>query len=392
MFRKKIQDQMESLTHIPPGYRFHPTDEELVDYYLKKKVAFPGMQVDVIKDVDLYKIEPWDIQELCGRGTGEEREWYFFSHKDKKYPTGTRTNRATGSGFWKATGRDKAIYSKQELVGMRKTLVFYKGRAPNGQKSDWIMHEYRLETDENGPPHEEGWVVCRAFKKKLTTMSYNNPRTMMGSSGQESNWFTHQMHVTNGSYYHLPDLESPRIASNNSFNECLFFSMFLLLLASKYKHLKIHPQTCVNPNMKKEVQSQKVDHVAMKPTKSGLEETFEQIQKIKITLSSKNAKNLEKVCADLVHGAKDDRLRTKGPVRMFTKEPYQHMDRFELRIHKRVIDLLALLMWSSKSLPSPLNLNQMKSFSHIPPGYRFHPTDDELVDYFLKKKVAFPGM
>ena len=99
---------------------------------------------------------------------------------------------------------------------MRKTLVFYKGRAPNGQKSDWIMHEYRLETDENGPPHEEGWVVCRAFKKKLTTMSYNNPRTMMGSSGQESNWFTHQMDVANGSYYHLPDLESPRMFQASS--------------------------------------------------------------------------------------------------------------------------------------------------------------------------------
>lgn len=90
--------------------------------------------------------------ERCRIGYEEQSEWYFFSHKDKKYPTGTRTNRATMAGFWKATGRDKAVYDKMKLIGMRKTLVFYKGRAPNGQKTDWIMHEYRLESDENGPP------------------------------------------------------------------------------------------------------------------------------------------------------------------------------------------------------------------------------------------------
>ncbi|CAJ1958609.1 unnamed protein product [Sphenostylis stenocarpa] len=161
---------MNNFSHVPPGFRFHPTDEELVDYYLRKKVTSRRIDLDVIKDVDLYKIEPWDLQELCRIGTEEQNEWYFFSHKDKKYPTGTRTNRATAAGFWKATGRDKAIYSKHDLIGMRKTLVFYKGRAPNGQKSDWIMHEYRLETDENGTPQEEGWVVCRVFKKRLTTM------------------------------------------------------------------------------------------------------------------------------------------------------------------------------------------------------------------------------
>ncbi|KAH0658350.1 hypothetical protein KY289_027098 [Solanum tuberosum] len=154
---------MNSLSHVPPGFRFHPTDEELVDYYLRKKITSRRIDLDVIKDIDLYKIEPWDLQELCRMGTEEQSDWYFFSHKDKKYPTGTRTNRATAAGFWKATGRDKAIYSKHDLIGMRKTLVYYKGRAPNGQKSDFIMHEYRLETDPNGAPQATAPPGCSSM-------------------------------------------------------------------------------------------------------------------------------------------------------------------------------------------------------------------------------------
>uniref|UniRef100_A0A0D3FDA5 NAC domain-containing protein n=1 Tax=Oryza barthii TaxID=65489 RepID=A0A0D3FDA5_9ORYZ len=142
---------------VPPGFRFHPTDEELVGYYLRKKVASQKIDLDVIRDIDLYRIEPWDLQEHCGIGYDEQSEWYFFSYKDRKYPTGTRTNRATMAGFWKATGRDKAVHDKSRLIGMRKTLVFYKGRAPNGQKTDWIMHEYRLETDENAPPQRTAY-------------------------------------------------------------------------------------------------------------------------------------------------------------------------------------------------------------------------------------------
>ncbi|KAG6480960.1 NAC domain-containing protein 43-like [Zingiber officinale] len=178
--------QVNGQSVVPPGFRFHPTEEELLSYYLRKKVSSQKIDLDVIRDVDLNKLEPWDIQEKCRIGSSTpQSDWYFFSHKDKKYPTGTRTNRATAAGFWKATGRDKLIYSAAHRIGMRKTLVFYKGRAPHGQKSDWIMHEYRLdehpqdlvhiggamgESTTNHPisdhNQDEGWVVCRVFKKK----------------------------------------------------------------------------------------------------------------------------------------------------------------------------------------------------------------------------------
>ncbi|KAL3513253.1 hypothetical protein ACH5RR_025970 [Cinchona calisaya] len=153
---------------VPPGFRFHPTDEELLHFYLRKKVSFQKFNMDVIRDVDLNKIEPWDLQERCKIGSTPQNEWYFFSHKDRKYPTGSRTNRATSAGFWKATGRDKCIRNSFKKIGMRKTLVFYRGRAPHGQKTDWIMHEYRLEDGDDSQANatEDGWVVCRVFKKK----------------------------------------------------------------------------------------------------------------------------------------------------------------------------------------------------------------------------------
>ncbi|CAD1476537.1 unnamed protein product [Heterotrigona itama] len=91
--------------------------------------------------------------------------------------------------------------------------------------------------------------------------------------------------------------------------------------------------------------STKVDN----PEKPGQEVT--PIHRIRITLTSRNVRSLEKVCSELINGANKQKLKVKGPVRMPTKilrittrktpcgEGSKTWDRFQMRIHKRVIDL-----------------------------------------------------
>ncbi|KAK2655545.1 hypothetical protein Ddye_008597 [Dipteronia dyeriana] len=163
---EKICKEADHEMDLPPGFRFHPTDEELITHYLYKKVFDVSFSARAIGDVDLNKSEPWELPWKAKMG---EKEWYFFCMRDRKYPTGLRTNRATVAGYWKATGKDKDIYRAKSLVGMKKTLVFYKGRAPKGEKTNWVMHEFRLEGKfslHNLPKTAKiEWVICRVFQK-----------------------------------------------------------------------------------------------------------------------------------------------------------------------------------------------------------------------------------
>ncbi|KAL0356526.1 UNVERIFIED_CONTAM: NAC domain-containing protein 22 [Sesamum calycinum] len=134
-----------------PGFRFHPTEEELLNFYLKSMVFGKKLRGDIIGFLNIYNHDPRELPGLAKIG---EREWYFFVPRDRKHGSGGRPNRTTENGFWKATGSDRQIRSisdPKKMLGLKKTLVFYEGRAPRGTKTDWVMNEYRL-PDKYSPP------------------------------------------------------------------------------------------------------------------------------------------------------------------------------------------------------------------------------------------------
>ncbi|XP_010276467.1 PREDICTED: NAC transcription factor 25-like isoform X2 [Nelumbo nucifera] len=200
---------------LPPGFRFHPTDEELILHYLRNKATSSLYPVSLIAEVDIYKFDPWDLP-----------EWYFFSPRDRKYPNGARPNRAAASGYWKATGTDKPIVAisrsgRKENIGVKKALVFYKGRPPKGIKTNWIMHEYRLAAAEihpnnyNNNPTKlikhssmrlDDWVLCRIYNKS------NSPsNTSRIGDGEEENILIKDLLILPS----LPNHESKNTISSN---------------------------------------------------------------------------------------------------------------------------------------------------------------------------------
>ncbi|CAH2073088.1 unnamed protein product [Thlaspi arvense] len=154
-----------TLTPVAPGLRFHPSDEELISYYLKRKVQSKPMALEVIAEVDVYKIEPSDLPEHSRLKT-KDQEWFFFSAMEKKKGRSGFMNRATNKGFWKQSGKDKKILrGDKQLIGTMKTLVFYNGRSPKGQHTNWMIHEYCLAENDQGLEIDK-YALCKVILKK----------------------------------------------------------------------------------------------------------------------------------------------------------------------------------------------------------------------------------
>ncbi|CAN1309661.1 Protein NTM1-like 9 [Linum perenne] len=125
------------------GWRFHPSEEELVNHFLKLKILGQDHLIDDIAEVNVNRFEPWQLpgqasSQASSQVNTDEPVWYFLSAPECKYANSKRSNRTTKNGYWKPTGKERVVRSEttNEEIGT-------KGRVPNGVKTDWIMHEYK---------------------------------------------------------------------------------------------------------------------------------------------------------------------------------------------------------------------------------------------------------
>ncbi|KAH7577156.1 hypothetical protein JRO89_XS01G0213800 [Xanthoceras sorbifolium] len=147
-WKKNIHTYMEKPSFVvnggvrlPIGYRFRPTDEELVVHYLKRKAFGLPLPASVIPHFDVFQAHPWALP-------GDLKEKRYFFGKRNGNVGGKNCKIGAGSGYWKYIGKDRQIVGSggnREAVGLRKTLVFCEGkRAHHETKTRWVMHEYRL--------------------------------------------------------------------------------------------------------------------------------------------------------------------------------------------------------------------------------------------------------
>uniref|UniRef100_A0A803QKN0 NAC domain-containing protein n=1 Tax=Cannabis sativa TaxID=3483 RepID=A0A803QKN0_CANSA len=133
-----------------PGFRFYPTEEELISFYLHNKLEGEREDLNrvinrVIPLLPIYEFNPWDLPRYSGVACqGDPEQCFFFIARQESEARGGRPSRLTESGYWKATGSPSYVYSsRNKIIGLKRTMVFYNGRAPHGTKTQWKMNEYK---------------------------------------------------------------------------------------------------------------------------------------------------------------------------------------------------------------------------------------------------------
>ncbi|VVB04889.1 unnamed protein product [Arabis nemorensis] len=165
---------------LPVGFRFYPTEVELLSFYLKIQLGGGNATIhSLIPILDVFSIEPTQLPNLAGeRCRGDAEQWLFFVPRQEREARGGRPSRTAGSGYWKATGSPGPVFSPDNrVIGVKKTMVFYTGKAPTGRKTKWKMNEYKA-VDETtsvstNPKLRHEFSLCRIYIKSGSSRAFD---------------------------------------------------------------------------------------------------------------------------------------------------------------------------------------------------------------------------
>ncbi|KAL8056489.1 hypothetical protein ABFX02_04G122200 [Erythranthe guttata] len=206
---------------LPPGFRFQPTDEEIVFQYLARKTFSHPLPAHIlIPEINIFTFDPFEFP-----GNSDE-ERYFFINKEGNNRKGNtvQSSKATcTAGYWKATGSAKRIICSKKampIIGIRKSLVFYKRKKNNNRalRTNWTMHEYFIAVSENYSIQQKNnspqagtlarignWTLCRIFLKKRRRNS------VAASEDYDSDYYKHRNIDLN-----MSDTDSSSASSSSS--------------------------------------------------------------------------------------------------------------------------------------------------------------------------------
>ncbi|TVU19601.1 hypothetical protein EJB05_35757, partial [Eragrostis curvula] len=173
------------MAELPPGYRFYPTEEELICFYLRSKLD--GRRSDIDRVIPVHR----------GALAGGEEPWFYFCRRQEREARGGRPSRTTPSGYWKAAGTPGWVYAADgRPIGSKKTMVFYRGRAPAGTKTEWKMNEYRALEDADDvaappPSHvvlqtRSAFSLCRLYTKTGCPRQFDRRPSAAGGGGRQN--------------------------------------------------------------------------------------------------------------------------------------------------------------------------------------------------------------
>ncbi|XP_050365531.1 NAC domain-containing protein 37-like [Argentina anserina] len=157
--------------NLPSGFKFLPTNQELLGYYLLNKVCGKPFKYDsrVMNNFNIYKMEPCELwNRFGGPRLTQDEDLFFFTELKKVNDNGSNFCRVTGSGTWKGDTTGAKVYDsedKTKILGSWKRF-HYMSNEPN-ENGSWIMLEYKL--DDSLIPKscsDRDLVLCRIRKDR----------------------------------------------------------------------------------------------------------------------------------------------------------------------------------------------------------------------------------